>query len=224
MGARLVPQLRTALAAIAASVAVVAVLGVLVHDDTRGNRFDNAMLRIIDDVVPGRLQAWGLDLTDPWLVIVLLACIALGAAARLRWDIVVLTAVAPVASALLTEDVLKPIVHRSNGIVTHGLGLSEALAYPSGHETGLAALVCVAGVIVLASALSAARTLLCITVLAIALVAGAVGLVGHFYHYTTDTIGAFGVALAVTLAAAMAIDAVRAWLTTRRRAPARAPR
>jgi undecaprenyl-diphosphatase len=222
MPARLVPRPRIALAAIAASVLVVGVLALLVHDDTHGNWFDNAVLRVVRDVVPDRVQGWGLDLTDPQLVIGLLVCLALVGAALLRWDVVGLVVAAPIVSVLLSEDVLKPLVRRSNDIVT-ARGLSATFAYPSGHETALASLVCVAGVVLLASGVRTSRTVLWSAVLGIVLVAGAVGLVGHFFHYATDTIGASGVALAVTLGVAMAIDAVKAWLTTRLREPARAP-
>ena len=54
-------------------------------------------------------------------------------------------------------------------------------------------------------------------VLALAVVAGAVGLVGHFYHYATDTIGAVGVVLAVTLGAGLLIDRIAAKIRSRQR-------
>jgi hypothetical protein len=214
---RLVPWPRAALALIAASVAVVALLGALVHDDTAGNWFDNGVLRVIRDVVPDWAQRAAMHLTDPPLVLGLLVSIALVGLLVRRWDVTALAAMAPAVSVLLTEAVLKPLVHRSNTVVTHGLGQSEALAYPSGHETGLASLACVLGVILLSSGVRHARKLMWTGVLALAVVAAAVGLVGQFYHYATDTIGALGVALAVTLTAGLLIDRTAAMIRSPQR-------
>ncbi len=202
------PWPRTALALIAASVAVVAALGALLHDATGGNWFDNAVLRVIGDVVPDWVQGLALHLTDPPLVLGLLVSTAVVGLLVRRWDVAVLAVLAPAVSVLLTEEVLKPLVHRSNVIVTEGLGQSDALAYPSGHETGLASLVCVLGVILLSSGVRSSRKKWWTALLALALIAGAVGLVGHFYHYATDTIGSVGVVLAVTLGAGLLIDRI----------------
>jgi membrane-associated phospholipid phosphatase len=217
MTPRLVPWPRAALAVIAACVAVVALLGALVYDDTGGNWFDNGVLRVIRDVVPDWVQGAAMHLTDPPLVLGLLVSIAIVGLLVRRLDIAALAVLAPAVSVLLTEEVLKPLVHRSNTVVTHGLGQSEALAYPSGHETGLASLACVLGVILLSSRVRNGRKLLWAAVLALAVVAAAMGLVGQFYHYATDTIGALGVALAVTLTAGLLIDRTAAMIRSAQR-------
>jgi undecaprenyl-diphosphatase len=212
-----VPWPRVAFALIAASIAVVAFLGALVHDDTHGNWFDNGVLRVVRDVFPDWTQRTAMHLTDPPLVLGLLVSIALVGLLVRRWDVTALAILAPAVAVLLTEEVLKPLVHRSNTVVTHGLGQSEALAYPSGHETGLASLTCVLGVILLSSAVRNSRKLLWTAVLALATVAAAIGLVGQFYHYATDTVGAVGVALAVTLGTGLLIDRTTARIRSMRR-------
>ena len=217
MTTRLIARPRTALAAIATSAAVVLVLGLLVHDDTGTNWFDSGVLRVIDDLVPARVGEWGLDLTDPTLVFGLMTLIALCGAVARRWDVVALTAAVPLISVLLTEEVLKPLVHRTNGMFVLAPGQAPLLAYPSGHETGLGSLVCVAGLLVVAAALPLRWKVLWCAMLAVALVGGAIGLIAHYYHFATDTIGAFGVTVSVTLTLALALDQVTARLAARQR-------
>jgi membrane-associated phospholipid phosphatase len=208
---------------VAASVVVVAILGGLVHDDTHTNRLDNAILRLISDVVPDWLQRLALHLTDPPLVAGLLVSTAVVAALVRRWDVTVLAVLAPLIALWLTEDVLKPLVHRSNVLVTVGLSDSESLAYPSGHETGLASLVTVLGLVLLGSGVRRGRKIVWTAVLAAALVAAAIALVGRYFHFATDTVGAVGVALTVTLTVALAIDKVGAVISSRQREPVREP-
>jgi membrane-associated phospholipid phosphatase len=223
MTPRLVPWPRPALWVIATSVAVVAILGALVHDRTGTNRLDNAVLRLVSDVVPHALQQLALHLTDPPLVAGLLTATALVAVLLRRWDIAALAVAAPLLAVLLTEDVLKPLVHRSNAIVTTGLSGSEALAYPSGHETGVAGLVTVLGLVLLGSRVERRRKIVLLAVLVAVLVAAAVALVGLGFHYATDTVGALGVALTVTLTVALVIDQVAAAIRSRPREPVREP-
>jgi membrane-associated phospholipid phosphatase len=215
MTPRLVPWPRVALWAIAVSAAVVAILGGLVHDHAGTNRLDNAILQVINDVVPDRALRLALHLTDPPLVVGVLAATAVFALLLRRWNIAALAVIAPPIALLLTESVLKPVVHRS--------GEAESLAYPSGHETGIASLVCVLGLVLLASPVRRRRKVVLAAVLVAVVVAAAVALVGRYFHFATDTVGAVGVAVAVTLAVALVIDRVSAAIIARRRAPVRVP-
>jgi hypothetical protein len=220
---RLVPWPRIALAVIAASIAVVAILGALVHDKTHTDRLDSFVLHGVTKVVPGDVQRLFLHLTDPPLVAGLLTSIAVVSLILRRWDLAILAAIAPTVEVLLTEQVLKPLVHRSNVVVTAGLGQTESLAYPSGHETGVASLVTVLGLVVLGSSMRLGRKIAALIGLTLVLMAAAVALVGQFYHFATDTVGSVGVAIAVTLAVALAIDQVSAAVSSRPRAPVREP-
>lgn len=223
MTPRLVPWPRIALTVIATSVAVVAILGALVHDKTHTNRLDNFVLRAVTTLVPDDVQRLFLHLTDPPLVAGLLASVVVVGLIMRRWDIAILAVVAPTVEVLLTEQVLKPLVHRSNVLVSAGLGQTESLAYPSGHETGVASLATVLGLVALGSAMRTSRKIAATIGLTFVVVAAAVALVGQFYHFATDTVGSVGVATSVTLAVALAIDAVRAAVSSRPREPARAP-
>ena len=183
-------------------------LGTLLHDATTGNWFDDAVLHAIQSKVPKGLQIAALHVSDPWVVISLVALTAFGCGVRRRWDAVALALAAPACAVLASEYVLKPMVHRSNDVVTHELGLSGTLAFPSGHETALAAVVSVLGVLLVGSGAQRVVKTAGTIGLAVVLVVAATGLVGRFFHYATDTIGAVAVAAAVTLAAASGLDAI----------------
>jgi hypothetical protein len=204
---RLVPWPRAAVAVAAASAAVVAVIGVAVHDRTAPIWFDHRVVRAINHNVPFWLQDALLHLTDPALVVGVLAVTAIVAGALRRWNVVALVVLAPSVAVVLSEVILKPLIHRTKG--------ADSLAYPSGHETGLASVLCVLGLILLSSGLRVAYKAIGTAVLVAALIAGAVALVGRYLHYATDTVGAIGVTLAVTLLVGLLIDAVTARLAPR---------
>jgi undecaprenyl-diphosphatase len=200
MTRRLVPWPRVAVAIAVASAAGVAAIGVAVHDETGPIWFDHRVVRAINHGVPFWVQDAVLHLTDPALVVGVLAAAAAVAIALRRWNVLALVVLVPSVAVVLTEVILKPAIHR-----TKGLG---SLAYPSGHETGLASLVCVLGLILLSSGLHAAYKVLGTAVLVVVGLAGGVALVGRYLHYATDTIGAIGVALSVTLVVGLLIDLV----------------
>lgn len=205
---RLLPRPLPAAVVLAASAVAFAVLAVLVHD--RGdNRADLAVFVRIRAHVPVWIVDKTLHLTDPILIVALFVALVIWALARRHWTAVVLAVVVPIGSVLMTEHVLKPLVHRTD---------TGALAFPSGHETGVASFACVAGALLLASN---ARRLVKVTglvVLAADVVLAAVALVGNAYHYATDTIGSLLWCLVVTITVALALDAVSG---SRRTAPAR---
>ena len=193
----LLPRVRPALAALFVSVAVLTALALLVHDASN-TRFDQAIFVRIRGHVPARAITAALRLTDPALVVALLLLFVLCAAVRRRWDVVVLTVIVPVTSVVLTEYVLKPWVHRTN---------TGHLAFPSGHEAGVASFACVAGLVLLSARTSTAARVIGVVVLAAEVAAAAVGLVGGQYHYATDTVGSLALCLTVTIVVALALDA-----------------
>jgi undecaprenyl-diphosphatase len=107
------------------------------------------------------------------------------------------TVVSPLLALLLTEQVLKPLVHR-----TH-LG---GLAYPSGHESAPACLTTILAVLVLRTGWRLVVKLAAVAALVLYLALCAIALVGAFYHYATDTVGAVFLSVACVLATALVVD------------------
>lgn len=178
---------------------VVAVLGVLTHDK-QGSSLD---MHVTQWVFWHFRRHWAakalLELSDPAFDVGVLATIAVGAGWRRSWRICALAVIGPVVALLLSEQVLKPIVHRTLG---HGI------AYPSGHETGIASVATVVALLLLRTgAHRAVKVIVLVALLAWAVFA-AFGLVRAFVHYPTDTVGGFCVALATVLVTALVIDAV----------------
>lgn len=198
------------MALFATAAAAVAVLGALVHNGTSGNRFDDKIDFWIQRNVPDTALRYALHLTDPPLIVALLGLGAIIASALRRWDVTALAVVAPGLAVVLTEQVLKPLVHRSSLTPPKTVGQREILAYPSGHETGIASLVAVLGVVLLGSAIRLSRKIAGLAVLGAVLIAAASALVGLSFHYATDTIGAVGVAIATSLGVSLVIDKVSA--------------
>jgi len=93
------------------------------------------------------------------------------------------------------------------------LGVSSL--FPSGHETSIGSLVVVVGLLVLTSRWTTARRVSVVAVLFLVDAIAAIGLVGRYYHYMTDTIGAFLLYVAVTVLVALLIDAATARLRSR---------
>jgi membrane-associated phospholipid phosphatase len=202
---RLIPWPRAAAVVVAICVAVVAALGAIVHGDG-GTAFDHAIHRAITaHFGPSVLDAL-LALTYPPLVIASLAALALVTALLHRWEITALAVTAPVVAVLVTEKLLKPLVHRTM------YPAAQFYAYPSGHETAFGSLVAVLGLLLIRSAAPVGRKVTGLVLLAALVVAAAVGLIGRSYHFATDTIGGVGVAIGCTVGLGLVIDAVHARL------------
>jgi undecaprenyl-diphosphatase len=110
----------------------------------------------------------------------------------------VLALATPALAASITEWVLKPLIGRR---------LENVYAFPSGHTTGIFAIVFVV-IIALCDPRVPRRLAASGSVLAL-IVGGcvAVALVAGHEHYATDTIGGACVALATVLVLALVIDA-----------------
>lgn len=183
---------------------VVAVLAVLLH----GKRQTSVDLSITRWLYV-HIRSWWiarklLSLSAPAFEVGVLAAVAVGAMLRRLWNIAVFAVVAPVVAVALSEFVLKPLVHRQLG----GVSFPISDAYPSGHETGIAALLTVLAVLTVRMAWSAAAKAAILVVFVLWAVAAAIGLIRNFAHYPSDTVGGVGVALAVVVASALVIDAV----------------
>jgi len=122
-----------------------------------------------------------------------------------RYRAAVLVVVAPAVASAITEWVLKPLVQRIfvAGPI-HGVG------FPSGHTTGIFSVAFAVVLITLTwhSPRRPSPSQWAISAGAL-LVAAAVGfcLVAARFHYATDVLGGFLVALITVIAAALAIDA-----------------
>ena len=194
---------------------IVAILGFAEHDDNRANAFDVHAARWIQADLPQpavAVASWASSVAVMAAVVVLTVA---AAARNRRWDVVALALLAPVLATLLTEQLLKPLVHHTTYWVPPGA--QPSLTFPSGHETFLTSIAVVLGLVLLSGGVSVAATLAGSALLSIYVALGAIGLVARHLHSATDTIGAVGVALAVTLLVAMAVDRAAASVAPRRR-------
>lgn len=206
--APLVPWPRAALAVTIGAVAVFLALGILVWHDDHGLALDNSfhdwVLRTFD--VYTRYDM--VQLTDRWAIVLAAAIIAGLALLARRVDLAALCVAAPLAATGLTEYVLKPIFDRSVPLVARLTGV-EAKAYPSGHETAVSSVLVLLALILLRARLPVVLKAGGLVALTSYYVVTVFGLVGQYYHYLTDTLGALAVAIAVVLGGALAIDRVR---------------
>lgn len=122
---------------------------------------------------------WLLFFTAGLTQAVVLAIAIVVAAYRRRWRLVVIMLVTPVV-AMVAVRLIKPLFGRTKG---------DALAYPSGHTTLAVVVICL---LVVQAGITA-------WVVAGAVVAGLLGMLGQAftYHYFTDTVG--GVLLGTAL-------------------------
>jgi undecaprenyl-diphosphatase len=191
------------------AIAVVAVIGAAVHNRQTLTAFDTWASRPLFDHISELDGARLLDLSSPALSVGGLAVVAVLAALVRNWSLVALATVGPAVAIVATEEVLKPIVHRTMA--------GDFGAYPSGHETGLVSLLVVLLLVLTRAPLSLAVKAVAATGLVLWAVVGAIGLVRGHYHFPTDTIGGIGVAVACVLSAALIVD----WISDRTRRPDR---
>jgi membrane-associated phospholipid phosphatase len=110
----------------------------------------------------------------------------------------------------LTEDVLKPLVHRT-------ITVRHYLTYPSGHTTALFALSTALAVVLLSPRSGrphpAVRIGAVVVAVAVSCLVG-MAMIGLDFHYFTDTIGGAAVGIGVVLGTAFLLDVevVRRWL------------
>ncbi|UJW31330.1 phosphatase PAP2 family protein [Saccharothrix sp. AJ9571] len=143
--------------------------------------------------------------TEPYVLLPVLALLAVGCGVRRHWTGLALTVLAPAIAVLLSSWVLKP---------WFGRFYDDHLAYPSGHTVSLVTTLTVVVLLV-----RAARTALLVAGIGVLLTVGAgIGMIGLHYHYATDVAGGAGLSVAVVpLIAAVLTTGARAW---RRPSPA----
>lgn len=144
------------------------------------------------------------DLTSPAFETGVLVTTAVAAAVFRRWRVTALAVLAPLITVLASEDVLKPLIARPRG----GSSYPTAASFPSGHETGLTAMLVVLSVLLLRTAWRGAVKVAVLVIFAAWALLGAVGLVRIFAHYPSDTVGAVCVSLALVPTTALVIDVV----------------
>jgi hypothetical protein len=183
-------------------------LSIAFAGDRRGTSLDDSLARRMFTGFGSTLRAFTLHTSDQHLTASLLVVIVVGALLFRRWDIAVFATASPLLAIFLTEVVLKPVVGRYLSYEFVGLALPHSGAFPSGHETGLAALTVELAVLVLRAPIAAVWRALAVVLLAVWTAVGAVGLAANLYHYATDCVGGVLVSLAVVLGVALVVDAL----------------
>jgi membrane-associated phospholipid phosphatase len=196
------PARRLAVTVLAVCVAVAAFLGVLFAHQTQPGWLDARIDARVQAVLHGHAVALNrvATLGSFGPMVAMTAVLALACLLARRWRGAILVLIAVPAAEGLTELVLKPLIDRT---------LDGNLSYPSGHSTGVFALVAIIAIL-LANPLrprlpAATRVLLVLAALVVAS-ATALAMVALDYHYFTDTVGGAAVAIAVALATALVID------------------
>jgi membrane-associated phospholipid phosphatase len=197
------PRMRPPILAVVGACAVVtAVLGAHYADTYAPGRIDRAL----DPRIQARLAdhhhllAHLVSLGAPPGFVTLVVLLVVICAVRRRWRGVALSVLGPSIAVVLTELVLKPLVNRHIG---------DAYSFPSGHTTGAFGVAVTAAVLIFDSRGIQPSLRVALSVLSLGLAACvAAALVGLGYHYATDTVGGFCVALGAVLGVAVLIDTV----------------
>ena len=223
--ALIAPRARFVLAAIVLlCVAVVTALGIHYAGHTAAGPLDAA----VDTWVQGRLGITSVPLTvltwfgDKLEVTVITIAAALACVLARWWRGAVLALLSAPVSALLTEDLFKPLIGRTIGgqmIGPSGHVVSvAALSMPSGHTTAVFTLATVAAVLLLGPGHRVRSLIVAAAYLLAAAVAAA--MIAQHFHYFTDVISGAAMGIGTVLTAALTIDAVAPplWARVRRSA------
>lgn len=175
-------------------------LGTVYAGDRHAGVFDERIIRFIHTVVGRRSTAANVLVspTDAPVVYALLVALVVAGLVLRRWTVAALAVVAPGFAIGMCELVLKPGFDR-----TYAGGLS----YPSGHTIAAVTTYTVA-LLMITSGASRWWRVLATTLWALLTFALMVGLVAMNYHYPTDTIGGFCIAMGVVLPLAVLADVV----------------
>jgi membrane-associated phospholipid phosphatase len=200
-GDRLLPGSlrRSAVVLSAACVVALTVLAVRYHGGDRPGAFDEWAYVGLTNLRLPRGPLTGVVDAVPPVFVGLVAVLTVALVARRRWRRAALATLGP-GLALLVTEVGKRLVGRS---------LDGGLALPSGHTTGVASVVTMIAVLRISRATHVRRAAL-LGLLAVTLAAEAIGflMVTLHFHYATDIVAGYCVALAMPLAVALAIDGV----------------
>jgi membrane-associated phospholipid phosphatase len=185
---------------VAVAVSVLILLGLRYHDGRSAGRLDRAVDGWFTTNVNYRTALWFADLGNGPVVLLLVVAVAAGCLWLRRVRGALLVALAPAVASAVTEWLVKPLVHRTK---------DGWLAYPSGHTSGFGALVLAVVLVVLGQQVPSRAVRVTVAVLApLLLLACMLGLIASDYHYATDVVGGFCVAVASVAVVALAVDAV----------------
>jgi membrane-associated phospholipid phosphatase len=196
------PARRVAPALIAVCVAVTVFLGAHFSHQGRPDWLDRAIDHRIRHALGwhhGLLELIT-SIGDPVPVTVMTAALVVACLATRRWHGAALLAVAVPVAAALTEIVLKPLIDRT---------IQGALSFPSGHTTGMFALVGCCAVLLAGPShprLPAGWRVLIVLAAYLVATAVAVALIGVGAHYFTDTVAGAAVGTATVLLTALILD------------------
>jgi membrane-associated phospholipid phosphatase len=195
-------------AIVAVAVAVLTLLGLRYRDGHAAGRFDRAVDGWFTGHVNYRTALWFADLGNGPVVLLLVVLAAAGCLWLRRVRGALLVALAPAVAAAVTEWLVKPLVHRTK---------DGWLAYPSGHTSGFGALVLAVLLVLLGQRVSSLAVRVTVAVIAsLLLLACMLGLIASDYHYATDVVGGFCVAVACVVVVALAVDAAGTRSSARR--------
>jgi undecaprenyl-diphosphatase len=209
------PQLRRPAALLAlACTAVLVVLAARYHGDRAAGRLDNWVFGQIPEVL--RSHHWtltGLAKYLPIVLVVVAGVVAVASGIRRRWNVAALAVLAPAATVGLTELGKQLVDRRIDGY----------LALPSGHTAGATSVFLVLGLVWLSRVRHRLRAVAVLVAAAVTAGGALVGLlmVSVHDHYATDTVAGYCIAVAVTLAIALAIDSGHRRLRWRSAPPSR---
>jgi undecaprenyl-diphosphatase len=194
-----------------ACIAVTAVLGVSVSDQSRAGGLDAT----VDARIKAGLAGHHFLLTvlprvgTPVPVVVMTLALVAACLATHRWRGAVLAGAAVLVAVVLTERVLKPLIGRI------ALGW---LSFPSGHATSMFALAAVCTVLLAGPSrppLPAVLRLFLALAAVTAAAAVSAAMVALGFHYFTDIIGGAAVSIATVLLTALILDWISAPASTR---------
>jgi membrane-associated phospholipid phosphatase len=194
---------RAAGALVAVCVGLIALLGVLFGHQNQPGPLDASVDGWIRSSLGGHRGALSVltGLGSPVPVTVMTSAVVLACLVTRRVRGAVLAATAVPAAAGVTEFVIKPLVDRRS--------IYDTLTFPSGHTTGISALVSIL-VVLLVGPLHPplpARVRTALACFAAVLAAAvAISLVGLSKHYFTDTVGGAAVGVSVVLVTALIFD------------------
>jgi undecaprenyl-diphosphatase len=199
---------------LAACVVLVAVLGAVFARQDTADRFDHAVDAPVITWFAGHhtLALWLAFPGTTIPAVVLTAALALGCLLTGRRRGAVLAILAVPVTAVITDGLLKPLVHRT---------YIGQVVYPSGHTATIAALAATATVLLLAPPrpeMARPLRVLIPAVAYLACVAVVVGVIALRFHYFTDTVAGAAVGIGTVCGLALVLDLIPAvW-------PSRIPR
>ena len=191
-----------AVALAAFCVALTVLLGAWFAGQTRAGWLDSSVDGRVQNLVgPHAMVLYLVNLGALPAVTIMSAALIVACLATGRGRGAVLVAVAVPAAAALTE-VLKHLIDRT---------LTGSLSFPSGHTTGISAVVVAFAVLLIDPPRPRISAAVRVVLAAIAFLVGvtvAVGVVAVRWHYATDTVAGAAVSTAVVLVTALTLDLV----------------